>query len=239
MGQPPLNTGAAAPVRSVLCSVDLTAGCRTSLYCCYMALSISRKGSALASKRRRTIKWWCVHRAATLSVLALTIASTRATENDISREIEATATSRLENARESNSNSNSNKPFFIQDPSDGLCLSGGAFKRCAVDTLWKVEGEAGRHSVRRLAVLEDGESYKYYGYVSCCSRASTYFWYTYHSLPRSVACLPGLCLLAPVPRACRSDRDITRIVDVAFCRGSLERQKLLTRGVLLNVKFEK
>lgn len=120
-----------------------------------MALSISRRGSTLANKRPGAIKWWCVHRAAALSVLALTVASTRATEKDASREIEATATSRLENARESNSNSN--KPFFIQDPSDGLCLSGGTFKRCAVDTLWKVEGEAGRHSVRRLAVLEDGE----------------------------------------------------------------------------------
>ncbi|CAM9577804.1 unnamed protein product [Pylaiella littoralis] len=122
-----------------------------------MALSVSRRGSTLASKRRRAIKWRCMHRAATLSVLALTIASTRASENDKSRDMEATATSRLENARESNSNSNSNKPFFIQDPSDGLCLSGGTFKRCAVDTLWKVEGEAGRHAVRRLAVLEDGE----------------------------------------------------------------------------------
>lgn len=97
-----------------------------------------------------------MHRAATLSVLALIIASTRATENYMSRDRDAT--SRLETARESNSNSNSNKPFFIQDPSDGLCLSGGTFKRCAVDTLWKVEGEAGRHSVRRLAVLQDGES---------------------------------------------------------------------------------
>eukprot|EP00903_Cladosiphon_okamuranus_P016883 g15565.t1 len=76
-----------------------------------------------------------------------------------SGETQATATSLLEAARESssNSNSNSNRPFFIQDPTDGLCLSGGTFKRCAVDTLWKVEGEPGRHSVRRLAVLDDGE----------------------------------------------------------------------------------
>lgn len=121
-----------------------------------MALAISWRDSALASKRRRAVKWWCVHRAATLSVLALSALATDT--NDVSPgETQATATSLLETARESGSNSNSNRPFFIQDPTDGLCLSGGTFKRCAVDTLWKVEGEPGRHSVRRLAVLDDGE----------------------------------------------------------------------------------
>lgn len=108
------------------------------------------------SKRRRAVKWWCMHRAATLSVLALSALATDT--NDVSQgETQATATSLLETAREGNSNSNSNRPFFIQDPTDGLCLSGGTFKRCAVDTLWKVEGEPGRHLVRRLAVLDDGE----------------------------------------------------------------------------------
>lgn len=124
-----------------------------------MALAVSWRGSALASKRRRTIKWWCVHRAATAATLSVLALAALATEtSDISpAETQATATSLLEAARESNSNSNSNRPFFIQDPTDGLCLSGGTFKRCAVDTLWKVEGEPGRHSVRRLAVLDDGE----------------------------------------------------------------------------------
>ncbi len=99
---------------------------------------------------------WGMHRAAGLSVLAISVLATD--KNDISlRETPPTATSLLENARENNGNSNSNRPFFIQDPNDGLCLSGGTFKRCAVDTLWKVEGEPGRHSVRRLAVLDDGE----------------------------------------------------------------------------------
>lgn len=99
-----------------------------------------------------------MHRAASLSVLAISVLATD--QNDISRpEVQPTATSLLENVRDSNGNSNSNRPFFIQDPTDGLCLSGGAFKRCAVDTLWKVEGEPGRHSVRRLAVLDDGENH--------------------------------------------------------------------------------
>lgn len=121
-----------------------------------MALAISWRGSDLESKRRRAIKWWCVHRAATLSVLALSALATDT--NDVSPgATPATATSLLETARESNGSSNSNRPFFIQDPTDGLCLRGGTFKRCAVDTLWKVEGEPGRHSVRRLAVLDDGE----------------------------------------------------------------------------------
>jgi hypothetical protein len=26
--------------------------------------------------------------------------------------------------------------FFLQDPTDGSCLAGGEFKRCAIDTLW-------------------------------------------------------------------------------------------------------
>lgn len=123
--------------------------------CPTMALAISWRGSALASKRHKAIKWWCVHRAATLSVLALSALATDTNDVSPAGETQATATSLLNTARESSSNSN--RPFFIQDPTDGLCLSGGTFKRCAVDTLWKVEGEPGRHSVRRLAVLDDGE----------------------------------------------------------------------------------
>jgi len=101
---------------------------------------------------------WGMHRAASLSVLAISVLATD--KNDLTLlETQPTATSLLENARDSNGNSNSNRPFFIQDPTDGLCLSGGTFKRCAVDTLWKVEGEPGRQSVRRLAVLDDGETH--------------------------------------------------------------------------------
>lgn len=110
----------------------------------------------------RVTTWGCIHRAATFSVLALTVASSSAADHteiahDASSKSTPSATGLLD-GRESHSN----RPFFIQDPTDGLCLSGGTFKRCAVDTLWKVEGEAGRQAVRRVAVQEDG------GYCCCC-----------------------------------------------------------------------
>lgn len=114
----------------------------------------------MAQHEYKATKWRCMHTAATLSVLALTIASTRAGDhNDINNNSNTpTSATGLVDGREGNSN----RPFFIQDPTDGLCLSGGTFKRCAVDTLWKVEGEAGRQLVRRVAVQEDGE---------CCTAA--------------------------------------------------------------------
>ena len=31
-------------------------------------------------------------------------------------------------------------PFFLQDPSDNLCLSGEDFKRCSIETLWYGHG---------------------------------------------------------------------------------------------------
>lgn len=34
-------------------------------------------------------------------------------------------------------------PFFLQDPSDNLCLSGEEFKRCSIETLWYVVGSPG------------------------------------------------------------------------------------------------
>lgn len=34
-------------------------------------------------------------------------------------------------------------PFFIQDPTDSLCLSGEEFKRCSLDTLFYVLGDPG------------------------------------------------------------------------------------------------
>lgn len=110
----------------------------------------------------RVTTWGCIRRATTLSVLALTVASSSAADHteiahDIASKSTPSATGLLD-GRESHSN----RPFFIQDPTDGLCLSGGTFKRCAVDTLWKVEGEAGRQAVRRVAVQEDG------GYCFCC-----------------------------------------------------------------------
>ena len=34
-------------------------------------------------------------------------------------------------------------PFFLQDPSDSLCLAGGEFKRCSIDSLFFVVGTPG------------------------------------------------------------------------------------------------
>lgn len=34
--------------------------------------------------------------------------------------------------------------FFVQDPTDSLCLSGEEFKRCSIDTLFYVLGEPGQ-----------------------------------------------------------------------------------------------
>jgi hypothetical protein len=33
--------------------------------------------------------------------------------------------------------------FFVQDPTDSLCLAGEEFKRCSIDTLFYVLGEPG------------------------------------------------------------------------------------------------
>ena len=35
-------------------------------------------------------------------------------------------------------------PFFLQDPSDNLCLAGETFKRCSIETLWYVVGSPGK-----------------------------------------------------------------------------------------------
>lgn len=98
--------------------------------------------------RNRKKRWRGVHRAATWSVLVLTVSS-RVTEQTSGNDASGGAAGQLE-GRET-------RPFFIQDPIDGLCLGGGTFKRCAVDTLWSLEGEPGQLLVRHVAVQEDGE----------------------------------------------------------------------------------
>jgi len=35
-------------------------------------------------------------------------------------------------------------PFFLIDTTDQLCLAGEVFKRCSIDTLWYVQGTAGK-----------------------------------------------------------------------------------------------
>lgn len=103
-----------------------------------------------------------MRRAKTLSVLALTVGTKAADQA-------STAAGASGNTNETNAaggllESRETQPFFIQDPADGLCLSGSTFKRCAVDTLWRVEGEPGHLSVRHMAVQEDGETSAIYFY---------------------------------------------------------------------------
>ena len=44
-------------------------------------------------------------------------------------------------------------PFFIQDPTDSLCLAGEeGFKRCSIETLWYVLGEPGTFQIHKRAV---------------------------------------------------------------------------------------
>lgn len=38
-------------------------------------------------------------------------------------------------------------PFFLQDPSDSLCLAGDEFKRCSIDTLFYVVGQPGMYII--------------------------------------------------------------------------------------------
>jgi hypothetical protein len=51
----------------------------------------------------------------------------------------------VENARAADATSAKAAPpaFFVQDPTDSLCLAGEEFKRCSIDTLFYVLGEPG------------------------------------------------------------------------------------------------
>ena len=46
--------------------------------------------------------------------------------------------------------------FFLQDPSDGLCLAGSRYKRCGLDTLWYVSGKPGTYQIHHR-IFEDDE----------------------------------------------------------------------------------
>lgn len=48
-------------------------------------------------------------------------------------------------------------PFFLQDPSDSLCLGGEEFKRCSIDTLFFVVGTPGKYQIHKRP-LEEGSS---------------------------------------------------------------------------------
>lgn len=54
--------------------------------------------------------------------------------------------------------------FFLQDPTDGLCLAGSVYKRCAIDTLWYVTGKPGSYQIHHRLVDENDDE-------SCLDRA--------------------------------------------------------------------
>jgi len=54
--------------------------------------------------------------------------------------------------------------FFLQDPTDGLCLAGKGYKRCSIDTLWYVTGKPGSYQIHHRLVDENDDE-------SCLDRA--------------------------------------------------------------------
>mmetsp|Transcript_21787 Transcript_21787/g.32574 ORF Transcript_21787/g.32574 Transcript_21787/m.32574 type:complete len:891 (-) Transcript_21787:80-2752(-) len=53
--------------------------------------------------------------------------------------------------------SSSNPPFFLQDTLDGMCLAGGVFKRCSIDTIFNVVGSPGSYTIHKRLPASDEE----------------------------------------------------------------------------------
>ena len=51
-------------------------------------------------------------------------------------------------------------PFFLQDPTDSLCLGGDEFKRCSIDTLFFVVGSPGKYQIHKRPSEEDADTSK-------------------------------------------------------------------------------
>ena len=49
-------------------------------------------------------------------------------------------------------------PFFLQDPTDSLCLGGEEFKRCSIDTLFYVVGTPGKYQIHKRPLEETTSS---------------------------------------------------------------------------------
>jgi ankyrin repeat protein len=45
--------------------------------------------------------------------------------------------------------------FFLQDPSDGLCLAGDKYARCGLNSLWYVQGKPGQYQIHHRLVDEN------------------------------------------------------------------------------------
>jgi len=48
-------------------------------------------------------------------------------------------------------------PFFLQDPTDSLCLGGDEFKRCSIDTLFFVVGAPGKYQIHKRPLEESSD----------------------------------------------------------------------------------
>eukprot|EP00640_Fibrocapsa_japonica_P003963 CAMPEP_0113943834 /NCGR_PEP_ID=MMETSP1339-20121228/28444_1 /TAXON_ID=94617 /ORGANISM="Fibrocapsa japonica" /LENGTH=870 /DNA_ID=CAMNT_0000948801 /DNA_START=93 /DNA_END=2705 /DNA_ORIENTATION=+ /assembly_acc=CAM_ASM_000762 len=59
-----------------------------------------------------------------------------------------------EDASEGAAETEENPAFFLQDPTDGMCLAGDVFKRCAIDTLWYATGADGEYQIHKRPVEE-------------------------------------------------------------------------------------
>lgn len=49
----------------------------------------------------------------------------------------------------STSATDAHPPFFLQDPTDSLCLAGETFRRCSIETLWYVKGPPGSYQIHK------------------------------------------------------------------------------------------
>lgn len=58
----------------------------------------------------------------------------------------------VDGKRKSDNSEKGPPPFFLQDSTDGLCLSGEGFKRCAIDTLFYVVGSPGTYQIHKRPV---------------------------------------------------------------------------------------
>lgn len=72
-------------------------------------------------------------------------------------------------AESSNAVSKASGPpsFFLQDPTDGLCLGGERYRRCSIDTLWFVTGKPGSYSLHHRLVDEADDDDKCLGKAQC------------------------------------------------------------------------
>ena len=57
--------------------------------------------------------------------------------------------------------------FFLQDPTDGMCLAGDRYKRCSIETLWYVTGKSGAYSIHHRLVDDADEDEVCMGKAQC------------------------------------------------------------------------